>query len=185
MAQADNKLVVGWTNYQAGVGLKDMNYKIYDQTTSYTQTHLVGSSGYSNSVCANGTALNACSVMRPTDGAVSITWDSVQSQWLFLDTYTGNINNLKIGNITDTFMTSAQGILAFTYRAGNDTTYYCNAADGKLYKKTGAGAETVFDWPIPSLKCNGRSMHYHSGRDSLFFIYEQNGLYGLAEYLSP
>lgn len=185
MAQGDNKLVVAWTNYQAGVGLKDMHYKIYDQSSSYNQSHLAGDSNHSYSMCSDGTNLNACPMQRPVDGSSSMEFDNLNSQWLYQDTYTSSLKNLKIGSPTASFNNFTGTTLNFTYHSASNTFYFCNFADGKIYKKVGSGVETSLDWPITSLSCEGRTMHYHAGRDSLFFIYKQNELFGVAEYLNP
>jgi hypothetical protein len=182
IAFENNKLVVGWSNYQSGIGLKDGHYKIYDKANSYNQSPLIGNSAYASDLCSDGTSLNLCPVMRPSDGAASIEYDSLNSQWLFLDTHKSSIRSMSSGGSIGTFKTAQIGMLSSTYDEATDTLYFC-ATNGRLYKKIGSSLETALQWPIQSISCAGRSIHYNSSRNSLFFIYEQNNLYGLAEHV--
>jgi hypothetical protein len=81
--------------------------------------------------------------------------------------------------------------VAFAVKRGtveaDDTVFYCNTL-GALKKRYG-GVE--IDLPLGlstgegRLLCSGRKMQFDDVTNRLTFIYSQNGLNGIAEYIVP
>jgi hypothetical protein len=97
--------------------------------------------------------------------------------------WNGDINEGAVSKLTNT----ATNAIAMDYRrdGADDVIYYCSNADKRLYKHTVGSGDVALNWPIPTMKCVTQTLKYDPVADSLYFIYEQNGLYGLAEYTSP
>ena len=68
-----------------------------------------------------------------------------------------------------------------------DVVFYCGL-DGVLTKMVGL-TDTPLSLGLDAgpnrLMCSGRQMEYDAGNDRLTFIYKQNGLTGIAEYINP
>lgn len=110
------------------------------------------------------------------------------SNWVIANRLTNKINTIETnGSATSLYTQTVKNIRAFEYRrvGASDYIYYC-ATDGFLYKRdVGAGTETKYTFPTPSMSCRGHSLQYNSSRDELVFIYSQNGLFGIASYKNP
>lgn len=145
-----------------------------------------------------GNATSLCSGVAGTDCTLAETLgEDVQTQtkydltldsWLLA--YKGRklINKIPaLGGIVTPFATTVQDFNAYEFHrvGGNEFVYYCGT-NGNLYKRNVlAATETQLLFPTSTMKCAGQALQYHSERDSLFFIYIQNGLYGIAEYKTP
>lgn len=165
--------------------------KLYDTTTN-VQTHLGGVGGAAGTTfcTANGTvALSACKVpYTANEKYVRESYDAFSARWVVSQGASTKLYTMPPGGVMNTLVTLPRALKNFAYKhdAGNNIVYYCGDADGRLYKyDLGNTTETALSWPIPSISCAGKSLLYHGGRNSLIFIYTQNGLYGIAEYLSP
>jgi hypothetical protein len=87
------------------------------------------------------------------------------------------------------FTTVLNGVSAYDFRRVGSTeiVYYCGN-NGSLYKRTlvGTTGGTEVNLPLTGgIQCFGSALHYHTGRNSLIFIYTYNGMFGLAEYVNP
>ncbi len=116
-------------------------------------------------------------------------FDATNNNWLIATRKNKVISNLPLGGGTvTTFETTDQNIAAFKYRkdaSNNEYVYYCST-NGLLYKRDIINdTEVNLAFPSSNMKCVGNAIQYHSGRDSVIFIYEENSLYGIAEYKNP
>ncbi len=124
-------------------------------------------------------------------------FDSVTNKW-FMPDYGGVIRTFAEGGTVDQFSANAISANAAGYgfamnrNGANIDFYWCNAPTGgsrRIFKMTLASdgslvsAATQLPWPISNMHCDGRSMVYENGK--LTFIYMQNGLMGVAQYLNP
>jgi hypothetical protein len=170
-------------------------------TSSGTGSVVYGVDTNVTGIINNSNYVDLCSGVNSTDSScklgsynnggqpdVQAKYDSTTSSWLVTSPGEAYINTLPLGGgVTNRSYTTANGIMAFDYRRDGATEYmyYC-ATNGKLYKRNvTAATETQLTLPSSTITCDGQAMHYHSGRDSLIFIYKQNGLYGIAEYQAP
>ncbi|MCO4753200.1 MAG: hypothetical protein KC478_01895 [Bacteriovoracaceae bacterium] len=115
-------------------------------------------------------------------------WDSVNSNWLVGYKGRNEVHTIpEGGGVVNLLETTVNNFHSFVYRrdGGNEYIYYC-AGSGKIFKRDVlADTETELTLPVPTMQCDGNNMEYHAGRDSLIFIYSENGLYGIAEYKNP
>ncbi|OQW50447.1 MAG: hypothetical protein A4S09_01240 [Proteobacteria bacterium SG_bin7] len=172
-----------------GTQSSDTFLKLYDKSTG-VQTHVAGVTGVATATfCTNGSLLSTCNVpIQSASYMVGAVWDAFSSRWLVKDVSNAPIRSLTVGGNMATFFTPPRNSSAFDYRRSADLTtntlYYC--ASGRLYKyNINTTAETALTWPISTMSCTGIRIKYDSTRDSIIFSYSQNGLYGMAEYLSP
>jgi hypothetical protein len=161
-----------------------------------------------NMVCAQGTARNDCNGPYSTSAELpQATFDAEKNTWLL------GVNNLRSSRVigfqvtADPSMDKVQDLLTFpsnrilsftvagSIAANNKRAYVC-LDSGKLYKYTisnaGISAGAVVPFPVAGMVCSGagRSMIYSAARrasegGTLIFIYELNGLQGIAEMVNP
>lgn len=172
-----------------GTQPSDSFIKLYDKSTG-VQTHAGGVAGVASTVfCANGTPLSTCAVPQQVPSYMAgAIWDGFSSRWLVKEIGNAPIRSLTIGGNIAAFFTPPRIASSFDYRRSADLTtntlYYC--ASGRIYKyNINTTTETALTWPISTMSCQGTRIKYDSTRDSIIFPYLQNGLYGVAEYLSP
>jgi hypothetical protein len=167
-------------------------FKTYTITDG-TQAHLAGIAGSVGTFCANGTPTASCrlpakSVASGVSVYDSATYDSVGNRWLFHMAGGTRVIKMDIGGNVGTLVTLPSTILNFAYHRTGGTpaeyVYYCSSDDGKLHKND-LTTDTPLAWPISSVQCTGKRLIYNSSTNSLIFIYQQNGLQGIAEYLNP
>lgn len=82
--------------------------------------------------------------------------------------------------------TMSQALRAFAYRreSGAEYIYYCSNSSGQIRRRNITnGTETALTWPVTSITCEYGSMEWSASRGSIIFVYKQNGLMGIAEYL--
>ena len=153
-------------------------------------TPLVGNIGAispDNSFCADGTLAGFCPI--PENWAPNVTlsrdtFDAANNRWLLLGNDTPSIRSVgtAVASTMQTLVTLPRNITAFAYQSqANPNVYYC-ASDGHLYKNDLNGNETLLPFPYPGMSCNGRAVLLNTIRNSLIFIYTENGLNGLGEY---
>ncbi len=114
-------------------------------------------------------------------------WDSSASRWMLWDDENQSIRTLA-GATLGTWNSATLGVdlSSFAYRSADNTIFYCDTADHRLYKRTGGAPTSVaLAWDVNSISCQGTRLEYSSGSDSLFLIYKQGKMYGIAEYLNP
>lgn len=165
-------------------------YKLYSGVDG-TQSGLMGVNGTEGTIayCADGTAGSACPVPSPLRlNHTRATWDAYASRWAIMGSGATAIRSITSGGNLGTITTLANAARSFAYRhdASTHIAYYCSQTDQMLHKKDLAtGVETTLAWPIASVHCSGRALIYDPRRNTLVFPYEQDGLYGIAEYLAP
>jgi hypothetical protein len=172
--------------------------KLYAESNA-TQSHLAGTTANSPAtICASGTLGSACAIPTySTSYWKRMHFDSVTNKW-FMPDYGGVIRTFAEGGTVDQFSPNAISANAAGYgfamnrNGANIDFYWCNAPTGgsrRIFKMTLASdgslvsAATQLPWPISNMHCDGRSMVYENGK--LTFIYMQNGLMGVAQYLNP
>ena len=176
-------------------------YKMYNASTA-VQSNLVGYNGTSvagNAWCANGTSLISCIIPQNDNGyAVPYgpIYDSTDGSWLMRSYLPSDISVRKIlpGGTMQTYFSITGTIKGMALNKGSSPTheyfYYCdNSVYPSKIKKVdminSPTAPVALAWPITSVVCDGNNMVYSASRNSLIFIYKQNGLYGVIEYLNP
>jgi hypothetical protein len=177
---------------------------IHGGTTSNVTLRVINQNTLSNTIIYGknqqlaGNATSLCSGMAGTDCTLAGTLgEDVQTQtkydvtldsWLLAYKARNQINTISaLGGTVTPFTTTVQNFEAYEFQrvGGNEFVFYCGT-NGNLYKRNViAATETQLALPTSTMKCVGQSLQYHSGRNSLIFIYLQNGLYGIAEYKNP
>lgn len=179
-----NLLALIW-KWVSGTGTHDYFYKLNDGSTG-AQTHLAGVTGVTPGYCANGAALATCGVS--SSSAIYSSYDSLTQKWYIGIAASNSIKVLSQGgNMASMTLPAAIRSIAFRRLANNDEVlYYCSNVDGKLYRyNMTASTNTALTWAVSTVSCQEGSMSYNSGRNSVSFIYKQNNLYGVAEYIDP
>jgi hypothetical protein len=154
-----------------------------------TQGHVAGVPATIGSFCNTGTPTATCVLPGNASGDFdSVTYDSTGNRWLIHQASSLLIRSLNIGGNVGILVTLPSVPSSFAYRRTGGSpaeyVYYCSTTDGKLHKND-LTTDTALAWPITSLQCAGRRLIYNSSTNSLIFIYKQNGLMGIAEYLNP
>lgn len=145
--------------------------------------------GNSTSLCS-GVAGTDCTIAETLseDVQTQIKYDSVLDSWLLSYRARKTINLIpNLGGTVTPYTTTVNDYITYEFRrvAANEYVYYCGT-NGNIYKRDViAGTETILTLPSTTIKCAGHALEYNSTRDSLVFIYIQNGLYGIAEYKNP
>lgn len=172
--------------------LRDKMLKIYDATTK-VQTHLVGindpiSTGRYDNVCADGDLLSTCEYISSyAYRTLPAQYDSVNNAWMTARADWARVYYMIPGG-NMLYINTDQPVHAFAYRrnASDEYIYYCSNTTRQIRRRhINSGTEIALSWPITSIKCDMGSMHWSTTRNSLIFVYEQNGLNGIAEYLDP
>jgi hypothetical protein len=188
-----SQLLVGWYGY--GSGHRDGLIKSYPLGvgSTYTQSAFAGIVGLTATLCDSATALTSC-VLPPMNGMYlyNLLWDSELSAWVGGIHLTNRVfKMIPGGNLVDIVNLPANAYnLTIKHNATENYIYYCSGTDRKLHRynvndANPATADYTYAWPIPKMECSGRSLIYSPSRGSLIFSYELNGLWGVAEYLSP
>ena len=140
-------------------------------------------------MCDVGTAVNDCNIPRGTDFK-SLTYDPFDDRWIVgVNGY--GIRTLKsTGTLDNYYNISTYKAFAINKAADREYFYYCdtNVTPNRIRKvdmKANPVTTTLLPWPVTSIACDGYNMIYSSSRNSLFFIFKQNGLNGVIEYPNP
>ncbi|MFG1504372.1 tandem-95 repeat protein [Halobacteriovorax sp. ZH5_bin.2] len=171
---------------------EDFMLKAYDSADSYRQEHIWGVLGY-NDVNEGCTELRTAPTSGSTceyeywDNYRNIFYDSVDAKYVTAKMYRGaqrRVIAIKDGNVEQIAYTARNIDDGFVYtrRGGTQYLYYCYGS--RLY---GHNIDTDTDlgalsWTMPQLSCRGVQFDYNPTNDSIIFPFEQNGLYGVAEY---
>lgn len=170
----------------------DPMLKAYDVTTGI-QSHVVGAVGTfasNNTWCADGTPLSDCQVPSAHQGPKGALYDSATSSWL-VAFGSDVIRKLTPGGNLATYYNPGVTFSGFALNrsAGGEILYFCDRSisPAKIKKvDMQTSTATYLSWPMSSISCAGyQGLLYHPTRNSLIFVYSQNGLYGVAEYLNP
>ena len=168
--------------------------------TNGLQTHLaadLNSVTPTYNFCSDGTLTANCVVPQATGSPRynRSTYDTFTSpaRWAVMKPGTNALRGMEegTGGLVSTITTFNDNASSFAYvhTASSHVAYYCSTVDYKIHKKNiVTGIDSVLDWPISTMKCNGRSMVYYENSPSdrrLLFPYLQNSLAGVAEYLNP
>ena len=186
-----HKEEVSLDSTNGGWYIRNRMVKLYD-VSSKVQTHLVGITGHGSgnydTVCADGVSLLGCEFFTSHSFyTLPPTYDSVDNKWMTARAYWSDIYRMVPLGVMQRWSVS-EPIRAFTYRrhAGNEYIYYCSNNSGRLRRKNmTSGVEVALSWPISAIQCVAGALHWDNNRNSVMFIYEQNGIRGFAEYLDP
>lgn len=182
---------IGWTQSV----YNETAFKHYDFAT-FTQSHLAGDYAQPqppNPVkyfCADGTPTATCSVNIPAQSAIYPgQWDQSGNRWLFGGRGRTKIEELVIGANAGTGAILSEplgGGFAFHDTGSAKFLYYCGTS-GRLRKYSFTGPSDV-PLPLPTgptMTCGGTTMVYSTYRNSLVFLFTEDGMPGVAEYLNP
>ncbi|MBX2989349.1 MAG: hypothetical protein KF802_15785 [Bdellovibrionaceae bacterium] len=145
-----------------------------------------------NNVCALGTSTNTCRFASAVGmNLPQAFYSDSKSSWLAALYNKNVLYRLKYDSNVEgvTFDDNATAV-AYREDANQKAVYYCAAATNTLRKVVldndlNRVSDTALSWPIPSISCQKYSMQWDAARNSVVFIYKQNGLMGIAEYLDP
>lgn len=159
-----------------------------NSTIIYGQNSIL--TGLSNSLCDGVDPLTCTLINTLSNFSVQTRakHHSESNSWLIGYYGTNYINTIPVGGgVTSRFELTSNGIAAFDYiYSGPDMILFYCSTNGNLYKRNvTTNVETQLSLPSTSIKCNGQSLHYDSGRNSLIFIFKQNDMYGIGEYDAP
>ena len=173
---------------------EDFALKTYDSSNNFTQAHLAGTNnpadtwtGGSAGLCSSGSSAATCKVPHWDYWGSNAWWDAANNRWILIGRYrierqvwsfTPGGNAVKLAHTARNIDESA----IWLNESGTDMLYYCYG--GKIYKHnittdTDLG---LMNWPISNLRCVGLRMDHNPTNNSIIFPFEQNGLYGVAEY---
>jgi hypothetical protein len=160
-------------------------YQVYP-TSNGRQTHLAGVSGNVGSFCADGTNTSSCELpIASTYYSGGNLYDSANSRWMLMVSGSNRIRTLTPGGTVTTLLLLPNNASSFAYRnSPSPMIFYCSTSDGKLHKHD-LTTDTTLAWPISSMSCAGKSMVYDSTNNVITFIFMQNGMYGIAQYINP
>jgi len=172
---------------------EDFMLKKYDSTDSYRQSHIMGKIGYENSG-------ESCSALQsgPVDGSTcfyeywddfrNIFYDSNANRYIMAKMYRGAQRRVialnSNGTVEQIAYTPRNIDDGFTYarRSGVDYMYYCNGSRLYAHNLTTNTDLGALPWTMTGFNCRGVQFDYNPVNDSVIFPFEQNGLYGVAEY---
>lgn len=167
--------------------------KKYDSNDSYRQSHVIGKLGYEN--------LNeSCTELRtaPVDGSTCayeywdnhrvVFYDSNADRYISAKMYRGAQRRVfaynSDGTVEQIAYTSRNIDDGYAYarRAGVDYIYYCHGSRLYGHNITTNSDLGPLSWSMTGFNCRGVQFDYNPTNDSIIFPFEQNGLYGVAEY---
>ena len=143
-----------------------------------------------NGYICNGVIGTTCTLAHTQSTGVQTqgSYDSIDSEWILGYKGASKISHIpEGGGIVNNYEFLDDTYTAFDYyRNGvNKTIFYCTMS-GILKKRDVVNdTEVTLALPNANMKCTGQAIQYHSVRDSLIFIYQENGMYGIAEYKDP
>lgn len=169
------------------VTLRVFNQNSNTSTIIYGQNSTLASLSGSMCTGVNGTT---CTYPHTMDASVQerFKYDSGTASWLLSIKNSNSLYSIpSLGGNVSLFKSMTNGFIAYDYYHDGTTghVFYCSTS-GNLHKRNlTTNIETALTLPISSMKCTSGSLFYSSTRGSLIFAYTQNGLFGIAEYLSP
>lgn len=136
-----------------------------------------------NIFCPEGTLTASCEV--PANRWRIYTksyYDSVTDTWFVGSKDYDKIYRMGSGKNVESYqMPSSVRNFAYRRTGTEEVLYYCSSVDQRIYKQVLGGAHSAIEWPLSSLKCSGLGMVFDEQRHVLIFIFESNGLMGIAE----
>lgn len=198
LGYGNNEVLISAINYV--VSSTSYPYLLVGDTTTTDTTEIAGmtsSSAQASVWCSDGTSLTSCDVPYVTTGPsyFGSAYDSQSGAWFVASPVSSStLKKIVPGSTMLTYLSGSftGGMRNFAYNRVSSTVedfWYCNVSTGKINKIVAtngvAGTTTTLSWPINPMACMGYNMVYSSTRNSLVFIYLENGMYGMAEYLNP
>lgn len=175
-----------------GVSGNKVTLRVFDQVNNLS-TRIYGKDSVevslSSTICT-GVDGTTCTLAHTMTDAVQerFKYDASTGNWLITIRGSNSLYTIpSLGGTVNLFETMNNGFVSYDFYKGatEDFVFYCSTS-GNLYKRNiTTNVETALTLPISSMKCSSGSLFYHSARNSLIFAYQQNGLYGIAEYLNP
>lgn len=172
----------------------------YDRTDSFRQSTLLGTGEYP----VDGNVRKLCDGASPGPTVAStcdaptwdtfglVDWDSHNNRWI-LGLVQGTQRNIfALDPATDTIEQIAyvasdiNDWYKFVRHADtSEAIYYCSGGRIRKFNIDTSTDEGTLTWPIANMYCRGFQADYNPVNNSLIFPFEQNGLYGVAEYFLP
>ncbi len=169
------------------VTLRSVNQNTMASTIVYGQNII--SNSLSGTVCTDVSS-TTCTLAHASTDAVQTRYkfDSTTGNWLFTIRGQNTLYSLpSLGGVVTAFETMNNNFISYDFykSGGDDFVFYCSTS-GNLYKRNiTTDVETALPLPIASMSCASNSLFYDAGKNSLFFAYKQNNLYGIGEYTDP
>ncbi len=209
---ADNKVMQYRFRYESSnLRYEDSHLALYDGDSSYSQKIIMGIDGYpadnnTRRFCTGAltsTTASTCEVPQTTDTLSNVSYDSYDDKWIIAIAIGGTQQDVfYYYESTDTITKvayTAQDIenwYKYVRYPGPDTVagngddieklIYCSTSGiVRVHNITTDSDEGHVPWPMSNLSCMGRNAGYNPVNDSIIFTFEQNGLYGVAEYFLP
>lgn len=177
---------------------EDFMLKLYDSTDSYRQSHVAGSNGSDTydggygGICTTGSTAASCKMPYYSYYGL-VHWDAANNRWIFNRNRDSTSQGREIWTVTqggtvDKIAYLARRALSYHYMkvGATEYLYYCHD-NGRIYQHniTTDSDMGALNWQISNLNCKGLSLEYNPTNNSLLFPFEQNGLFGVAEYFLP
>lgn len=143
----------------------------------------IGESGGNHTFCSAGTPTASCQVGVNRFATYNRSfYDEVTATWLVSAQNTAKIYRMGTGKNVE-IHTMPHSFLNFAYRRDgtDEVIYYCNSSTKRIHKQVLGGGNSTLTWPLTSLNCSGLSMVFDENRQVLIFLFESNGLMGIAE----
>lgn len=181
------QVLVAWNRWN-GTAQQQSYWKMYDINDSYRQAQLAGHSGLAGGTYLADGDLVASANVRMGFGDANLRgyWDNPTNTWYFSWAGGSVIKALPIGGNVSTAFSLPRGQNAWTMVKNTSSEwviYYCGT-DGRMYKYNGTtSTETALTWPNSSISCLAGTVMRNSTRNSIVFLYAQNGLQGVAEII--
>lgn len=169
------------------VTVRSINQSSLANTIVYGTTAI--SNTLSGTVCV-GVSSTTCTIAHTSSDSVQTRYkyDTNTSSWLFTMRGKNSLYTLPtLGGVVNLFETMDNNFISYDYykNGADEFVFYCSTS-GNLYKRNVVtDSEIQLTLPISTMSCASNSLFYDSGRDSLFFVYKQNNMFGIAEYTDP
>ncbi|QDK45007.1 hypothetical protein DOM22_07435 [Bdellovibrio sp. ZAP7] len=194
VALSGNKLLVSTFSYNGTLNsLVDSRLSIVDTVAkTISRAAYDGSTSIGTTICADGSLVNGgCAVTGlAKDESYQGAFDVATNSWLVADTNGYRIASFALdasGNMS-TLFTAPRAFSKFAINRTSNLSvnhvYICSSGSLYKYDLNNSGAETLLALPNSTFTCDG-PITYDSNRNSLLFVYKQNGLQGVAEVVSP
>ncbi|MCC6807850.1 MAG: hypothetical protein IT381_10530 [Deltaproteobacteria bacterium] len=173
--------------------------KHYTLAPPYTQSHVAGDGSTvplyippatPEYFCPRNNTIPtaSCTIGVPTQGGLlPAQWDAGNNRWLFAGVYKNELVSLPIGGnaqIVTLLAETPGGGIAHHGSGASEAVYYCSASYKLRKYSVQAATDTVLPLP-PGMRCGGYTMAYSDTRNSLIFLFNENAMTGVAEYIAP
>ncbi|MAF76968.1 MAG: hypothetical protein CME60_02315 [Halobacteriovoraceae bacterium] len=198
----DNKIAMVRFQYNyTDLRHQDSMFKLYNRGDSYRQSHMMGIMGWPSdnntrrfcTAASTSTTASTCEVPTTNDTVGNIQYDPVDDKWIMAIVIGGTQQDVYY------YYENTDTIEHVAYVGQDMENWYKHVRDGgveKLYYCSTSGRIRVHNldtdndeghlaWPMSNLRCMGRNAAYNAANHSIVFTFEQNGLYGVAEYFIP